>query len=104
MINITQWLCPKRHCSIALVWDDEATTAEEIAQDGEGFYERGLVNRLCGICRSTKLTMEHRATTFKTMDEALPTVKKTQEANMAARVILDSRRSYDEPEDRYVRP
>lgn len=104
MIYITQWLCPKRHCSIAFFWDDEATTTEDIAQDGEGYYERGLVRRVCGVCRSTKLEMEHRSTTFKTFDEALPIVKQTQAANILARVFIDTRRSYDEPEDRYVGP
>lgn len=88
MIYLTQWLCPKRHCSIALLWDDETSTAEAIAEEGEGFYKNGLVGRVCAICRSTKLKLVHGRTSFKTMEEAMPFVKQTEAANMAARVDI----------------
>lgn len=87
MIWITQWLCPSRHASIALVWDDSETTAQEIEERGEDLYCRGVINRWCGICRG-ELHVEHGRTGFKTMEEALPRVKAIEQANTVTRALI----------------
>jgi len=43
MIRITQWLCSRRHCSIALAWDPSTTTEKEILSEGEAVYASGAV-------------------------------------------------------------
>jgi hypothetical protein len=90
MIWITQWLCPQRHCSIALAWDDLLTTAEAIEAQGESFYTSGAINRTCGICGG-ELHVEHGRTVFKTMDEAMPSLALLQSANLRARNFLQNR-------------
>lgn len=89
MIWITQWLCPSRHCAIALAWDDREQTAEDVEEKGEQVFRQG-VNRWCGIC-GQRLHVEHGRTPFKTMEEAKPQLKRLERANLLARVIVGRR-------------
>jgi len=86
MIWLTQWLCPNRHCAIALAWDDQESTAEDAECQGEQAFQR-LFNRWCGICGQS-LHVEHGRTHFKTMEEAKPHLESLQRANLRARIIL----------------
>ena len=90
MIWITQWLCPQRHASIALAWDDQETSSMEIEKRGEEIYNSGAINRWCGICCG-ELHSEHGRTRFQTMDEAKPFLKECERANAEARAILGNR-------------
>jgi hypothetical protein len=92
MIWITQWLCPKRHCSIALAWDDKEETREAIEEKGEAIYARGSINRYCGICAGD-LHVEHGRTKFKTMDEAAAPLAATEIANLTARARFVAERN-----------
>ena len=87
MIWITQWLCPNRHCAIAVAWDDQKTTSEEVEYQGEQTFTQHVLNRWCGICGGS-LQLEHGRTKFNTMDEALPHIKKIEKANLQARSII----------------
>ena len=86
MIWISQWLCPRRHCAIAVAWDDQEMTAEEAERRGEQAFKRG-VNRWCGICGGS-LHVEHGRTRFKTTVEALPHLRRIERANLIARSII----------------
>jgi len=90
MIWITQWLCPQRHCSIGLAWDDTVTSAQAIESRGEEIYKSGFIDRYCLLC-SGQLQVEHGRTAFRTMEEALPSLIAHQQANENARRILQSR-------------
>ena len=90
MIWITQWLCPSRHCSLAIPWDDQAMTSGQVEEKGEDLYHRGVIHRWCGICGG-ELHIEHGRTRFKTMDEALPEINAVAEANLVARNIIGGR-------------
>ena len=81
MIWIAQWLCPSRHCAIAVAWDDQETTAKNAEQQGEGAFTQGILNRWCGICGGS-LYVEHGRTAFKTMEEALPHLKAIEKTNI----------------------
>jgi hypothetical protein len=87
MIWISQWLCPERHCSIALAWDDKEATSEAIEEKGEGIYAMGSINRHCGICGGD-LQVEHGRTKFKTMDEAMGPLKEQEAQQLLARNII----------------
>lgn len=87
MIFISQWLCPLRHCSIALAWDDSTQNAAEIEAQGEALYATSCLNRWCGICHGD-LEVEHGRTGFKTMEEAMPHLKEQEAENRLARAIL----------------
>ena len=90
MIWISQWVCPSRHCAIALAWDEESATAPEIEERGEEIFRKRLIKRLCGIC-GQGLHVEHGCTFFKTMDEALPHLKAIEQANLVARSVIGGR-------------
>lgn len=90
MIWVTQWLCPSRHCAVAVAWDDQKTTAEDAEGQGEQAFSQGVFKRLCGICGQS-LHVEHGPTSFKTMDEALPHIKGIERANLRARSIFGGR-------------
>jgi hypothetical protein len=88
MIRITQWLCSRRHCSVALAWDSETESEQEIISKGEAVYSSGAVNRWCGICKES-LKPETRDTPFRSIEDALPTLQKLQEANLATREMIE---------------
>ena len=91
MIWLTQWICPNRHCSIALAWDDAESTAGEIVSKGEGLYQRGTINPWCGICGHVGLQVEHGATRFQSLEEAMPSLLEAQNANAQARATIGGR-------------
>lgn len=87
MIWLTQWLCPSRHCCIAVAWDDQEMSAEEAECQGEKVFSSGLINRWCGICGG-ELHVEHGRTKFRTMEEAKPHLKAVEKDNLRARSII----------------
>lgn len=89
MIWITQWLCPSRHCAIAVAWDDRELTADQAEERGEQAFVGGF-NRWCGICGQS-LHLEHGRTRFNTMAEANPHLERLERANRLARVIIGGR-------------
>jgi hypothetical protein len=92
MIWISQWLCPERHCSIAMAWDDTEETREAIEEKGEAVYARGSINRYCGICRGD-LHVVHGRTKFNTIDEAMGPLLEMERANMTSRTRLMAERN-----------
>lgn len=84
MIWISQWLCPSRHCAIAVAWDDQEMSAEDAERQGEPVFSSGLIHRWCGICGG-ELHVEHGRTAFQTMAEASPRLKALEAANLRAR-------------------
>jgi len=84
MIWITQWLCPARHCSLTLAWNERDTNARAIEERGEAIYARGVINRRCAIC-GDGLHFEHARTKFKTMEEATGPLKQLEAENLLAR-------------------
>jgi hypothetical protein len=92
MICITQWLCPMRHCSIALAWDSKQTNMVEIEDRGEELYRSGKINRRCGIC-GEGLTVEHGRTKFKTLKEAMRPLVEIELENLKTRARLLAQRN-----------
>lgn len=86
-VCVTQWLCPSRHCSIALLWDSVQTTAEQVEQQGEEVYAKGALKRWCGICGGP-LTVEHRQSRFHTVEEAEPHFKVLERANLLGWLLV----------------
>lgn len=85
MIWLTQWLCPSRHCSIALIWDPQRDDRDYVVERGEAIYAAQVVGRVCGICGSQDLHAEHGETQFRTMEEAEPFMRGLQQENDAGR-------------------
>lgn len=89
MIWLTQWLCPQRHCSIAVAWDDRHATKEQIVEKGEARYRYGTINRWCFLCNSHDLNPEHQQTRFRSLEEAAPDLLFLQLQNMRTRDFLN---------------
>ena len=87
MIMLSQWLCEKRHCSIALLWDERGETRESIEERGEALYRSGKINRYCAICFGG-LDVEHARTNFRSIEEASPTVADLQLRNALGAAVI----------------
>jgi hypothetical protein len=106
MINLTQWLCPQRHCLIAFAWDPEKNSEKEMMEKGESLFTkidslqftvggqalppqpRTGSNRFCGVCSSKEIHVETIQTKFKTVEGAAPALRNLQQANLLAMRIL----------------
>lgn len=75
-VRIIQLLCPSRHCIVATAYEspDGSEIPELIPRLLEKFdaFVASGANRRCGICGSTDLKPEDRATAFTTMVDAAP--------------------------------
>jgi hypothetical protein len=82
MIFITQYLCPKRHCILAAA-HEKAECADAVEKIKAAVAVLKL-NPWCGICGSTELGFETRATCFTTMEEAAPVLTELAYGNLRA--------------------
>lgn len=113
MIYLTQWLCPSRHCLIAIAWDSTQETEQSVIDRGEEFlrgsrqiaekdlaetkgveeYVGKRLERCCGLCRSKDIHTETGRTAYKTIDQAQLAIAKLQRINMVAKQILTERKN-----------
>jgi hypothetical protein len=96
---ISQCLCPARHCIMATA--GEAATYLQARREVEdplreklttAMREDGVINPWCGICKADVATWiyETRRLRFRTMDEAIPELRKLEaEQRIAAAVLGD---------------
>lgn len=90
MIWLTQWLCPVRHCAIAMAWSDRTSAAAEIVRQVEEVaFESGLINRHCGICGGG-LRVEHTRTPYTNIAEAYGHLQRSQSDQVATRRALEA--------------
>ena len=74
MIWLTQWQCSSNHTALALAWDDAEDAEDAIVEQGEGYFTRGVLLRICGICRG-ELHVVHQLTAFKKTEQAEPALR-----------------------------
>lgn len=89
MIWLSQWLCPRRHCSIGLAWNDTSDTSDHVERSGEELFTSGVLTRRCGICGG-KLAVTHSRSRFATMDEARPALEQLQQEQFRTRQVLQA--------------
>lgn len=103
-VHITQCLCPKRHCIIAIAYEEGKPVpgcGDLVFQDGqeaeaglkalvEHFVQDGQLNHWCGICHSRTFIYEDKATGFESLEAAWPFLMRTQLENLATRMALDA--------------
>jgi hypothetical protein len=102
-VHVTQCLCPKRHCIIALAWEegeavpgcgdlvfkDSADACRGVETLIDLFIKDGQINPWCGICKSSTFSYEDGLTRFKSLDEAQPELQKLQLGNLLAMAAND---------------
>jgi hypothetical protein len=72
MIHILQLLCPRRHCFMAVAYDDATTNSVRARLElSRGLTAIGAV-RVCALCRATRFHLEDGVTRFRTLAEAEP--------------------------------
>lgn len=89
MIFICQYLCPKRHCIVALAYDPAGTTVDQVEETLKKAMADNKVDPWCGLCRSTDLKFEHERTRFNTMEEAMPFFKVEEAKQAFTRTLLN---------------
>lgn len=87
-IRLTQWLCPSRHCSFALPWDDAVTTAETMVEVGNDLAREAGINPYCGIC-GAPIAPESAPTGFATVASAIVALADSQTEQLRSRRTLD---------------
>ena len=92
MVHICQLMCPERHTIIALAYEEEESTDEEMMQQVSNLFQeavnRKLINPWCGLCGSKDLKPECGKTAFTNMEEAKPHLKKAEQENLATRKVF----------------
>lgn len=88
MIFICQYLCPERHCVVALAYERTWTTPDQVEETLKKAMTENKVDPWCGLCRSTELRFEHARTRFDTMEEAMPFFKVEETKQAFTRVML----------------
>lgn len=59
-VYIAQWLCPSRHAIIAVPWENDFITREEIEADGNEALRKMFGDTVkCDLCKSTDIHIEH---------------------------------------------
>jgi hypothetical protein len=90
MIHLIQWLCPNRHCLLAVAYDPE-DQGYDISLAGLKQFAISLgVKPECFLCGSTQLVYEDAATVFNTMEEAIPHLEEQHNQNMRARLMMNA--------------
>lgn len=89
---LSQWLCPRRHCAVAFVWDPQTTNARTIQNKGEEIFKSGAINRRCGICGG-ELFVEHRPTIYSDKEQAERDFREVELQNLATRAALNPDRN-----------
>lgn len=84
MVHITQLLCPSRHCILATAYESEKGSAQQAVELLQATASELKIHPWCGICGSTELVYEDRATPFRTLSQAMPTLASLQKANLEA--------------------
>jgi hypothetical protein len=64
---------------------DESNAADYLRSMIEGFIARSCLDAWCGLCKCRNFTYEDGASIFETIDEAYPTLKRMEEAQMRTR-------------------
>lgn len=94
---IAQCLCPSRHCILATAFD-EAVTSVLTAKAGlavavDYAIGAGEIDPWCGICRSPAWTIEAAPTPWRSLQEAEPHLRATEQDNLRTRDYLKAERA-----------
>lgn len=85
---LAQYLCPQRHCILALAYDIEEMKPAEIEEKLNAAMASKVINPWCGICKSRELHIEHGKIFTDDWEEALVMLKANEAAQLATRQIL----------------
>ncbi len=97
-VRIVQLLCPQRHCIVATAYETPhgepiPEITDRLQQQFQQLCDKAGIKHSCGICRSTTLLPEDKPTIFRTMDEAMPFLQESSDAQAATRQYLRASRS-----------
>jgi hypothetical protein len=89
-VRLVQLLCPRRHCLLAVAYESDQGTRDKAVIEMEAQRVRLGLNPWCGICGSRELAYEDRPTPYRTIEDALPELRETEQANLESRAHLDA--------------
>ena len=83
MIHIVQALCPQRHCIMAMAFDDDEMDDKKAILKLAMTIARAQIHLeidpWCDLCKAEAIQYEVGRTGFKTMEEAAPHIKASEE-------------------------
>lgn len=93
MIHLIQWLCPSRHCLVAVAYDPQQQTHDQAVAQLEKLAADAGVLPLCALCGSKALFYDDQPTHFKDMQEAYPYLAAAQAANVFTHMMMKASRN-----------
>jgi hypothetical protein len=91
-VKIAQCLCPRRHCLVAISFEeDQMTDGEAVAAIKLQFTTNAALNPRCGLCGAPleECGYEVGVTRFNSLREAMPHLVEQQRRQLAHRALLD---------------
>lgn len=93
MIHLIQWLCPSRHCLVAVAYDPQQDTHDQAVAKLETLATNAGVLPLCALCGSKALFYDDQPTRFENMEEAFPYLAAAQAANVYTHMMMKALRN-----------
>jgi hypothetical protein len=89
-IFLVQYLCPERHCIMAVAYEEDRGSFEE----AKGQIRLGMraigANPWCGICGSRDLSFEEGLTPFASIEEAMTPLLSGERDQQESRQVMDA--------------
>jgi hypothetical protein len=90
MVHVMQLLCQRRHCIVAISYDDR-----EMHREGAETALQSLVAKVkpgpCAICGLSEFHIEDGTTPFETLDEARPELERLEALQFLSRQAIRAR-------------
>jgi hypothetical protein len=93
MVHVLQLMCVRRHCFVAIAWDDASNSLPGASvmlgkATTDLLGDRGAEAFVCALCGSTTFHQEDGVTRFRTMAEAMPHLKRAELDQLVTRELL----------------
>jgi hypothetical protein len=89
-VYLVQYLCPQRHCILAVAYEEGSGSFEESQGQIRLAMQAAGVNPWCGICGSRELHFEEGRTPFQSLEEAMNPLLSGEKAQAESRQALDA--------------
>jgi hypothetical protein len=90
MVILVQYLCPQRHCILAIGFEEGIGDLENAKLVASQMMKKLQINSHCGICGSRDLFFESGRTKYATLKEATPFFLACQYNQLMTRAALEA--------------
>ncbi|HEX4545737.1 MAG TPA: hypothetical protein VH110_05215 [Candidatus Acidoferrum sp.] len=97
-VYLAQLLCPERHAFLAAVdvYENEKSAEElgvKLLEEFNHLVAQHFMKPSCALCGASEFHVEVRRTGFRTMEEALPSLKASEAAQLLTQALWKASRN-----------